>query len=235
MCCVFISWIGANIEQLCEKHNVRIDIPRKDDNLIIPTGNPTIPCYGSPLPDSGEDDEPTQPVSVVGFLDSIAGAMTEINESIANKDPQAIRRVSNIPENVNPFIVSCLSEYEALAKVERYRVSLNLSAPSHEFIVSGDLLGVLKIFETVKADVKKLDESLSSTVMSLERPQHRLLAGGFAEGLMVSFRCIAILPTDPDVKEIVVWGLLDDLLLGLQAVVKVSSHTFPPISTYVWL
>ena len=120
-----------------------------------------------------------------------------------------------------------------MAEAEGSYVTLTPSAQSHELVVSGDRPGVVKVIETVKAHVEELGESLSTIALPLNKPQHRLLVGSFAEDLMESSKCVVVLPTDPDVKEVTLWGLQDDLPQGLQAVMKVSSPV--PCSSCLYL
>jgi hypothetical protein len=174
------------------------------------------------LPGSDEEEEPTQPVSVTGPLSSVNDAIAELNVIIAAKTSKITQRVRDIPASVYPFIVGRRFEYEALAEAEGSFVNLNFSASSRELSVSGDRPGVVKIIETAKANVAELEESLTNIAMQLNKPQHRLLVGGFAEELMESSKCAVTLPTDPDAKEVTIWGLQDDLPQGLQAVMKVN-------------
>lgn len=221
-----IFGIGANLIQLRAKYDVRVDIPRKDANLTVPAGNAATSRTGSPLPGSDEEDEPTQPVSVTGPLSSVTEAIAELNVIIAAKTSKITQRVRDIPDNVYPFIAGRYSEYEALAEGEGSYIVLTFSASSHELTVYGDRPGVVKVIETVKANIEEYNESLASIALPLNKPQHRLLVGGFAEELMESSKCVAVLPTDPDAREVTLWGLQDDLPQGLQAVMKVSFPLF---------
>jgi hypothetical protein len=109
-----------------------------------------------------------------------------------------------------------------LASAEGAYVTVTLSSASRELSASGDRHGVIKIIETVKANIQELDESLGSVSLSLGKPQHRLLLGDFRRELMELSKCVVSLPSDPDSKEVTIWGLQDDLPQGLQAVMKAS-------------
>ncbi|KAF8599766.1 hypothetical protein BDV93DRAFT_609064 [Ceratobasidium sp. AG-I] len=217
---------GANLAQLRAKYDVRIDIPRQGVHLSISTGNPSTCHLGLPSPGSEQEEELTQPVSVTGTLGSVTAAIAEINMTIAAKCPELTRRV-RIPDNIYPFIADLRSVYEALAQAERPCVTLALSPLSHELVASGDRLGVLKVVDTVSANVEKLGESLESITLPLDKPQHHLLVGSFAGELMESTKCVLVLPTDPNVNEVTIWGQLDSLPQGIQTVMKqaYSMHT----------
>ncbi|KAF8608753.1 hypothetical protein BDV93DRAFT_602647 [Ceratobasidium sp. AG-I] len=217
---------GANLIQLRAKYDVRVDIPRKDANLAVPAGNASASRTGSPLPASDEEEEPTQPVSVTGPLSSVTEAIAELNAVIATKTSKITQRVRDITDNVYPFIAGRITEYYALAETEGSYVTLTLSAQSHELVASGDRPGVVKVIETVKAHVEELGESLSTIALPLNKPQHRLLVGSFAEDLMESSKCVVVLPTDPDAREVTLWGLQDDLPQGLQAVMKQANSRY---------
>ncbi|KAG9098951.1 hypothetical protein FRC06_005808 [Ceratobasidium sp. 370] len=215
---------GANLNQLRARYEVRVDIPRKDANLAAPAG---ASGAASPMPGSDDDEEePTQPVSVTGPLTSVTDAIAELNATIAAKASKITQRVRDIPSHVYPFIVGRRFEYEALAEAENSFVTLTFSTSAHELSVNGDRPGVVKIIETVKANVTELEESLNNLVMTYNKPQHRLLVGDFADELMASTKCAVTLPTDPDSKEVTIWGLQDDLPNGLQAVMKQATSKY---------
>lgn len=214
--------IGANLIQLRSKYDVRVDIPRKDANLAPPTGNASASRTESPLPGSDEEDEPTQSVTVTGPASSVNDAIAEINTMIASKISTITRRVRDIPAKVYPFIKARESEYESAASAEGSSVTVTFDPDTRECSAYGDRPGVLKAIETVKKDIEEFEESLGSVALTINKPQHRLLVGDFAEELMASSKCTVTLPTDPDSKEITIWGLQDDLPQALQEVMKVS-------------
>lgn len=213
---------GANLIQLRAKYDVRVDIPRRETGLAPPAGNATASRTGSPLPASDDDEEPTLPVSVTGPSSSVNEAINDINAIIAVKMANVTQRVRDIPAKLFPFIEGRKSQYEEIASEEGAYVSITLSSTSRELSASGDRPAVIKIIETVKANIQELDESLGSVSMTLPKPQHRLLLGDFRHELMESSKCVVSLPSDPDSKEVSIWGLQEDLPQGLQAVMKVS-------------
>ncbi|KAF8593403.1 hypothetical protein BDV93DRAFT_612242 [Ceratobasidium sp. AG-I] len=218
---------GANLAQLRAKYGVRADIPRQGVNVNIPRSNTTAPHPDWPAPGGeGEEEEPTQPISVTGPLSSVTEAIAELNIIIAANSSKITQRVRDIPNNVHPFIASRLPKYYATAEAAGFYVTLTLFAPSHELVASGDRPGVVSVIQAVKADVEKLGESLSTIAVPLNKPQHHLLFGSFAEELMELSHCIVILPTDPDDKEVTLWGLQDDLPQGLQAVMKQANSMY---------
>ncbi|QRV79572.1 Vigilin 1 [Ceratobasidium sp. AG-Ba] len=215
---------GANLIQLRAKYDVRVDIPRKDASLAAPAA---ASGAASPLPGSDDEEEPTQPVTVVGPASSVNDAIAELNAIIATKTSRITQRVREIPAHIYPFIVGRQAEYEALAEAEGAFVTLSFSNSAHELSVTGDRPGVLKVVETAKTDVTRLEDELQSASMNFNKPQHRLLVGKFAEELMETAKCAVTLPTEPDSKEVTIWGMADDLPQGLQAVMKqaMSKHT----------
>ncbi|KAG9123017.1 hypothetical protein FRC07_000352 [Ceratobasidium sp. 392] len=220
---VIVGLKGANLNQLRAKYDVRVDIPRKDANLAAPAG---ASGAASPLPGSDDEEEPTQPVSVTGPLSSVNDAIAELNIVIASKTSRITQRVRDVPAHVYPFVRGRQAEYEALAEAENSFVTLTFTNSTRELSVNGDRPGVVKVIETVKANVTELEESLNNLVMSFNKPQHRLLVGDFGDELMESTKCAVTLPTDPDSKEVTIWGLQDDLPNGLQAVMKQATSKY---------
>ncbi|KAG8733700.1 hypothetical protein FRC12_018787 [Ceratobasidium sp. 428] len=214
---------GANLNQLRAKYEVRVDIPRKDANLAVPGG---ASGAASPLPGSDDEEEPTQPVSVTGPASSVNDAIAELNGVIASKTSKITQRVRDIPAHIYPFIVGRRNEYEALAEAEGSFINLTFTNSTRELSVNGDRPGVLKVIETVKASIPELEESLNKLAMTYPKPQHRLLVGDFGEELMQLAKCAVTLPTDPDSKEVTIWGLQDDLPNGLQAVMKQANSKY---------
>jgi len=136
-----------------------------------------------------------------------------------------------------PFVIARRSAYLAIAAESEIKLTLN--SADREITVSGDRESVVRIVETIKADIENFKTTLTSFKISLPKRQHRLLVGKAIDNILATTKCAIITakPEDPS-DEVMVWGLGSDLSAGMTAVISQANsqyiHEFPLPGPIAW-
>lgn len=221
---------GANLKQIRDQTNVKIDIPRRDS--LATSGSVNASGVATPAADGDdEDDEPTVPITITGPQTSAYDAQELINQAIAQRRSATTRRVKDIPAHVFPFIKGLRSAFEAAAG-DSGTVTLTLDGDAREIVVFGDRAAVLVVVDRIKATVAAATAEIQHIKLSLPKRQHRLLVGSAVDEIIQKSKCSVTVP-GPDVAgdEVTVWGKGADLPQGLAAVMEKANsqyiHEFP--------
>lgn len=215
-------YIGANLKQIRDATNVKIDIPRKDTQ-----GAPQVNGNGAAHPEVHEDeeDEPLVPITVTGPQPLAYEAQMMLNAIIKTKTAKSTQRVRDIPAHILPFVTARRAEFIA-AKGDG-EVTLSLNGNEREIIISGDRDSVGLVADKIKATIEFFNTDLTSFVMSLPKRQHRLLVGKAVDEIMAKSKCGVVVPRPEDPSDqITVWGNGNDLPAGMAAIMSKANSQY---------
>ncbi|VDC07722.1 unnamed protein product [Peniophora sp. CBMAI 1063] len=227
---------GANLKEIRDKINVRIDIPRRD-NLAPGNGHANGHARsGAATPIDEDEDEPTIPISISGAQPLAEEAADILRSIIASKTAKTTQRVRDIPVHIVPFVKARRAAYVQAAGGADVQLSLN--SAEREFSATGDREGVTRVIEAVKSVVAQTQAQITSVKIQLPKRQHRLLVGKAVDEIMTESHCSVTVPSPEDAnEEVTVYGRAEEVGNGLTAVMaKANSqyiHEFPlpgPIS-----
>jgi polyribonucleotide nucleotidyltransferase len=221
---------GATLKQIRDQTSVRVDIPRRD-TLEVPGGvTRTNSAQSSgktspvPVPDD-EEEESTIPVTLTGPQPLAYEAQALLNQIISSKTSRATQRVRDIPVHVLPFIAARHAIFRAAAESDD--ITLQLNTVSREVTVSGDRSAVVRVIETVKANLELFKSSLTPVKISIPKRQHRLLQGKAVDEILTKSKCTVLIPAADDAsEEVTVWGMGTDLGTGLSAVMEKANSQY---------
>ena len=239
---VIIGTKGANLKQIRDRTNVKVDIPPRasiPSNGDNANGNSQAPSGTStPLPTVvDEDEEPTVPITITGPQPLAREAQAMIQETIASRPSFTTSRYRDIPDHVLPFLLPHRDSFLRAAGTNN--INITLDKATNEIIVNGEREGVNKSIESIKSAVEYFTKEVTHAQLTLPKRQHRLLTGPAADEIMAQTKCAVIIAKTEDPSEqVTIWGRSVHLGSGISAVMtKANSayiHEFPlpgPIST----
>ncbi len=210
--------IGANLKQIRDQTNVKIDIPRRED-LGEANG------INASQSQDDEDDEPTVPVTIEGPQSLVYEAQAMLNEIIATKGSKITRRVRDVPAHILPFVVARRPEY--IAAAGDGEINLVLKEPEREIIATGDRDAVLRVVEKIKGSIEFFKTDLTQFSMSLPKRQHRVLSGSAVGEIIAKSRCGVVIPPPEDSSDqIIVWVNANDLSIGMAAIMTKANSQY---------
>lgn len=226
---VTFSFSGANLKQIRDQTNVRVDIPRREIQPAAHVNGNGVPHSDSSVR-ADEDEEPMIPITISGPQPLAYEAQSLLNAIIAQKTAKTTQRVRDIPAHLIPFVTARHAEF--MASAVEGEVHLTLRAAEREVIVNGDREAVGRVVETIKSAIEFLKGDLQSFSLALPKRQHRLLAGKAVDEIMAKSKCSVVVPRpEEDTDQITVWGNGNELANGMAAVMQKANseyiHEFP--------
>ncbi|KAG8963700.1 hypothetical protein FRC03_002672 [Tulasnella sp. 419] len=199
---------GANLKQIRDQTGVKVDIPRKDENLAVPNGG-VASASRSPSPGAVPDEdeeEPTVSISVTGPAPSVQEAISMIQAIIGHRTAKTTQRFKDAPRQCFPFLNHRIHEFEQKVYEQFPEASINIVAHENkEFVVSGNKEAVLVTIENLKAASAELEDSLNKVAITIPRAQHRFVTSEASLNEFMDTHGITILSSE-DSEALDIWG-----------------------------